>query len=112
VDQLDAALELECRLLILRRLLRLHRHDEKRERGNDGDPGHWVFTCGDFAWATGRSRRSMCGTIRSAVRKLTRYRPTSAAFGIVTANGDSAPASSAPGRTGARPLAKNPPSRL
>ena len=42
-------------------------------------------------------RRSTCGTIRSSVRKLTRYRPTSPAPGTVTTKIDSAPGRSVGG---------------
>src|SRR5688572_30949509 len=60
---------------------------------------------------TGSLRRSMCGTMPSSVRKLTRYRDTVGGASSDTTNGDSSPAPSFRKSTFARELVTNVPIR-
>src|SRR5262249_47372187 len=88
-DQLAVALEAKPIGVLwtfhrLPRLLSVNRHNRCHTHREDESLHH-------LASASGRSRRSTCGTMRSSVLKLTRYRPTSFTFGIVTPNGDSVP---------------------
>ena len=120
VDQLDAALEAEARLLgfglrrrrLRRRLLPVQRDDERREQRRRASRLRMMPRMIVTASPVRRARRSTCGTIRSSVRKLTRYRPTSPAPGTVTTKIDSPPAAAPAASTVTRPLDRNPPSRL